>query len=143
MPKIWQRHASQFSQSHPFWFDLVFKLPRSKLHMRCWTLLLRLVEHGCNSVLQDFNDLAPPVCAQLSLAIPFYGTINSLFSAFSIGITAFCLPTLAFTWHYRLEANRLDCPVQPPWCVLPLMATIHACELINMPMMLVSSLSAH
>ena len=57
-------------------------------------------------------------CVQLALAIPFYGTINSLFSAFSIGITAFVLPCLAFNVHYRKESRRNDCPVQPPWCVL-------------------------
>ncbi|KAK9813484.1 hypothetical protein WJX73_001640 [Symbiochloris irregularis] len=51
----------------------------------------------------------------LSLAIPFYGTINSLFSALCVGLTAFFLPTLAFNWHYRTEQRRRDCPITPPW----------------------------
>ena len=62
-----------------------------------------------------FQAHKPDDSVQLSLAIPFYGTINSLFSAISIGLTAFVLPTLAFNWHYRTEERRRNCPVQPPW----------------------------
>ncbi|KAK9795944.1 hypothetical protein WJX73_010704 [Symbiochloris irregularis] len=51
----------------------------------------------------------------LALAIPFYGTINSLFDAFCNSLTAFFLPCLAFNWYYRTEQRRKECPVQPPW----------------------------
>lgn len=54
----------------------------------------------------------------VALAIPFYGTINSLFSALTGGMTGYVLPCLAFNWYYRTAQRRADCPAKIPWCDL-------------------------
>lgn len=51
----------------------------------------------------------------LSLAIPFYGTINSLFDALTRGLQGFVLPCLAFSWDYRTKERRANCPKVIPW----------------------------
>ncbi len=50
----------------------------------------------------------------IALMIPFYGTINSLFSALSNGITGYVLPCLAFNWYYRSQQRKDDCPTSVP-----------------------------
>ncbi|KAL0034831.1 hypothetical protein WJX77_008984 [Trebouxia sp. C0004] len=51
----------------------------------------------------------------LALALPFYGTVNSLFNVLTTGFTAFILPCAAFNWHYRTKERRDNCPVKIPW----------------------------
>lgn len=55
----------------------------------------------------------------VALAVPFYGTINSLFSALTGGLTGYVLPCLAFNWYYRTAERRADCPINMPWCAAP------------------------
>ncbi|KAK9816803.1 hypothetical protein WJX72_005264 [[Myrmecia] bisecta] len=50
----------------------------------------------------------------VALALPFYGTMNSLFNAFTTGFNAFVLPCLAFNIHFRKAERREACPIQPP-----------------------------
>lgn len=50
----------------------------------------------------------------IALLIPFYGTINSLFSAISNGMTGYVLPCLAFNWYYRSQQRKDDCPTSVP-----------------------------
>ena len=63
----------------------------------------------------EWETLSPISMQAFSVFVYRAGTINSLFSAISIGMTAFVLPSLAFNWYYRTEEARKDCPIRIPW----------------------------
>ncbi|KAK9863976.1 hypothetical protein WJX84_006096 [Apatococcus fuscideae] len=67
------------------------------------------------ALITDFPALFCGCYWVLSLAIPFYGTINTLFPALSIGATAFVLSCAAFNWYYCSEQRRNVRPVKVPW----------------------------
>ena len=75
------------------------------------------VSYDIQSVMHIKNVLWPAVAViwLLSLALPFYGTVNSLFNVLTTGFTAFILPCAAFNWHYRTKERRDNCPVRIPW----------------------------
>lgn len=75
--------------------------------LACMAILLTVVVGAA-----QMTKLSSPTCCALNYHA---GTINSLFSALSTGITAFVLPTLVFTWYYRTAERRKEAPVQPPW----------------------------
>ncbi|KAK9809392.1 hypothetical protein WJX73_001610 [Symbiochloris irregularis] len=50
----------------------------------------------------------------LAIAIPFYGTLNSLFAALAGPGISFVLPPLAFSLYYRTKARRDACPKKIP-----------------------------
>lgn len=49
----------------------------------------------------------------LGVMLPFYGTINSFMGAIGVPTTAFLLPAIAFTWHFRKRETR-DAAIYPP-----------------------------
>lgn len=49
----------------------------------------------------------------LGVMLPFYGTINSFMGAIGVPTTAFVLPAIAFTWHFRKRETR-DAAIYPP-----------------------------
>ena len=51
----------------------------------------------------------------LALALPFYGTVNSLFNVLTTGFTAFIMPCAAFNWYFRTKEKRDNCVVKIPW----------------------------
>ena len=51
----------------------------------------------------------------LALALPFYGTVNSLFNVLTTGFTAFILPCAAFNWYFRTAARRENAVTKIPW----------------------------
>ncbi|KAK9817815.1 hypothetical protein WJX72_002659 [[Myrmecia] bisecta] len=57
-----------------------------------------------------------PVVALLwliAVAIPFYGTLNSLVGSFS-PFLQFVAPALAYNWYYRTQERRDEAPTAPP-----------------------------
>lgn len=49
----------------------------------------------------------------LGVMLPFYGTINSFMGAIGVPTTAFLLPAIAYTWHFRKRETR-DAAIYPP-----------------------------
>lgn len=50
----------------------------------------------------------------VALAIPFYGTINSLFSALTTPAGGYIMPCLAYNWYYRTAERRDNAVLAPP-----------------------------
>ncbi|BDA43337.1 Auxin transporter-like protein 1 [Coccomyxa sp. Obi] len=53
----------------------------------------------------------------ISVAFPFYGTINSLYSSLSEPLTAFVFPCAVYSWVYRTRAAREQAALKPFKCL--------------------------
>ena len=49
----------------------------------------------------------------MATKVSFTGTINSFMGAIGVPTTAFLLPAIAFTWHFRKRDTR-DAAIYPP-----------------------------